>query len=68
MIAFIGELVGGLVSVLVGLVLGTAVMLVVRLGRWSLLGSDRSTVVTGPLGERHTVRIALAPHALRFWL
>lgn len=63
----IGELVLSVVSVALGFVLGSAVLVLVRGGRWMLLRAERATQATDPDGGHWTLRIALVPTQLRFW-
>lgn len=63
----VGELVFGIISLLIGFAVGSLVFLLVRAGRLALLGTERSAEVTDRAGNRWLVRIPLAPYRLRFW-
>lgn len=67
MVELVGELVFSVASVALGFVLGSAVLVLVRGGRWMLLRAERATQATDPNGGRWTLRIALIPTQLRFW-
>lgn len=63
----VGELVFGIISLLIGFAVGSLVFVLVRAGRLALVGTERSAEVTDRAGNRWLVRIPLAPYPLRFW-
>ena len=65
---FIGEILVSVGSALAGFAIGSVVFLLVRLARWALMGTERTTRVTDPRGSEWTVRIPLAPAPMRFWV